>query len=78
MLFRDRQKDSFTFPEYHLLTGSGLAPSQDSSMLLSVLNEIPPLSAKQPQADRDSTNQTKSSKLIHSWSKILPNPGGFW
>jgi len=46
MLFRDRQKDSITFSEYHLLSGSGLAPSQEISMPLSSLNEIPPLTAK--------------------------------
>lgn len=47
-----------------------------SSMPLSVLNESPLPAAKYPQADSDSKDQTKSSELIHSWAKILPNPGG--
>jgi len=45
-------------------------------MPLSVLNESPLLTAKYPQADSDSNDQTKSSKLIHSGAKILPNPRG--
>lgn len=47
MLFEGRQKDSLTFPEYHSLSGFGLAPSQEeSSMPLSVLNESPSASCQ--------------------------------
>lgn len=43
-------------------------------MPLSVLNESPMLADKQRQAGRQ--DQIKSSKVIHSWANILPNPKG--